>query len=162
MDVFAMALVIFRITNAMIGKALLPDQRLPRQFLLNAERESAFDVLKSFFQGDIFRRRNNQVEVVRHNHELVPLETAFCSVVLKDVEDQARHCFFLKQGTASMRDGREKERADFLRSMAHRSPALKRVILNHPYAALKGRSFTTKTQRSESGDNCAKTNSSVE
>ena len=42
----------------------------------------------------------------------------------------------------SVRDGRDKKCADFLRSVFHFPPALKRIILNDPYAALKGRSST--------------------
>jgi hypothetical protein len=70
------------------------------------------------------------------------ITTALAAIVLQNVKKQTCHFLFLEKRTPSVRDGRNKERADFLRSVFHFPPALKRIILNDPYAALKGRSST--------------------
>ena len=129
MDVLAMVFIVLRIANAMVGKTFLPDQRLEPQLLLRAEGESALDELTGFFQSNVFRRREDQVEVVRHDHEFVQEKTAFPAIVLKNVEKQARHFFFLEDAISRMCDGRYKEGADFLWSIAHGPPGLKPVIL---------------------------------
>ena len=82
------------------------------------------------------------MEVVCHNHELMQEIAALAAIVLKDIEKQSWHLLFSKNGTACVRDGGDKECADFLRSVFHVPPALKRIILTDPYAALKGRSST--------------------
>jgi hypothetical protein len=137
MDVFTMLLIVLCIANPMISKAFfLPYQRPERQFLLGTEGKSAFDVLTGFFQRDVCSRRDNQMEVVRHNHELMQKVAALRTIVLKNVEKQAGHFLFLEKRAPSVRNGRDKECADFLWSVVHFPPALKRIILNDPYAAL--------------------------
>jgi hypothetical protein len=127
----------------MIRKAFfLPYKRPERQFPLDPEGKSAFDVLTGFFQWDVCRGRDNQMEVVRHDHEFMEEVAALATIVLKNVEKQACHLLFFEERTPSVRDGRGKECADFLGSVFHFPPALKRIILNDPYTALKGRSST--------------------
>jgi hypothetical protein len=79
------------------------------------------------------------------------------TIVLKNVKKQACHLLFLEKRTSSVRDGRDKECADFLRSVFHFStsegpqdmpPALKRIILNDLFTALKGRSSTDSSRGS--------------
>lgn len=130
MDVLAMALIVLWIADAMIGKALLPDERMETQLLLGTEGESTFDELNGFFQRNVLRGRDDQVEVVPHDYELVQEETAFPAVVLQDIEKETRHFFFFEEGIPCVGDGRDEERADFLRGVAHVPPALKRIILN--------------------------------
>jgi len=128
----------------MIRKAFfLPYERPESQFSFGTEGKSAFDVLTSFFQRYVCRRRDNQMEVVRHNHELMQEIAALATIILKNVEKQSCHPLFLEDRTASVRYGCDKECADFLRGVFHLPPALKRIILNDLYAALKGRSSTT-------------------
>jgi hypothetical protein len=129
--------------DAMVSKAFfLPYERSERQFSLGTEGISAFDVLTGLFQRDVFRRRDDQVEVVRHNHELMQEVAALATIVLHNVKKQACHFLFFEKWTPSVRDGRDEKRADFLRSVFHFPPALKRIILDDLYAALKGRSST--------------------
>jgi hypothetical protein len=99
MDVLAMTRVILWIADAMVGKALLPDEKLETQFLLGAKRKSAFDELNGLFQRNIFRGPDDQMEVVRHDHEFVQKKAAFPAIVREDVEKQPRHFFFLKSGS---------------------------------------------------------------
>jgi len=120
MDIFAMPLIVLCIANPMISKAFfLPYQKPMRQFLLGTEGKSAFDVLTGFFQRYVCRRCDNQMEMVRHNHKLMQKVAALATIVLKNIEKQACHLLFPKDGTALVRYGRHKERADFLRSVFH-------------------------------------------
>jgi len=75
--------------------------------------------LNSFFQRNVFRRRDDQVKVVRHNHELMEEKAAFLAIVLQDVEEQESHFRFLEEGITPVRDGRYEKRSDFLRSIFH-------------------------------------------
>jgi hypothetical protein len=137
-----MLLIVLCIANPMIRKALfLPYQRPERQFPLDPEGKSAFDVLTGFFQRDVRRGRDNQMEVVRHNHELMQEVAALATIVLHNVKKQARHFLFSEEGMASVRDGGDEKRSDFLRSVVNRAPALKRIILDDLNAALKGPLF---------------------
>jgi hypothetical protein len=147
MDVFTMLLIVLCIANPMVSKAFfLPYERPECQFLPDPEGKSAFDVLTDFFQRDVSRGRDDQMEVVRHNHKLMQEIAALATIVLKDVEKQSCHFLFPEKRTPSVRDGRDKKCADFLRSVFHFPPALKRIILNDLYAALKGRSSTKEPQ----------------
>src|SRR5436305_3827653 len=120
MDIFTMPLIILCIANAMVGKAFfLPYERPERQFLLGTEGKAAFDVLTGFFQRYVCRWRDNHMEVVRHNHELMQEVAALATIVLKNVEKQACHLLFFEERIPSVRDGRDKECADFLRSVFH-------------------------------------------
>lgn len=85
-DVFTMLLIVHSVANAVIGEAFLPDQSLKCQFLLGSERESAFDVLNSFFKGNVCGRRDDEMEMVWHDYEFVDEETAFAAIDLKDIE----------------------------------------------------------------------------
>jgi hypothetical protein len=137
MDVFTMFLIVLCIANPMIGKAFfLPYERPECQFPFGPEGKSAFDVLTDFFQRDVWRGRDNQMEVVRHNHEFMQEIAALATIVLKNVKKQACHFLFLEKRVPSVRDGRDKECADFLRSVFHFPPALKRIILNDLYSAM--------------------------
>jgi len=147
MDVFTMLLIVLCIANPVISKAFfLPYERPERQLPLDPEGKSAFDVLTDFFQRDVCRRRDNQMEVVRHNHELMQEVSALATIILKNGKKQSCHLLFLEERTPSVRNGRDKKRADFLRSVFHFAPALKRNILNDLYAALKGRSSTASSR----------------
>jgi hypothetical protein len=97
--------------------------------------------LAGLFQRDVCRRRDNQVEVVRHNHELMQKVAALTTIVLHNVKKQVCHFLFLKKRTPSVRDGRDEKRSDFLWSVFHFPPAPKRIILDDLYAALKGPLF---------------------
>ena len=120
MDIFAMPLIVLGVPNPMISKAFfLPYQKPEREFLLGAEGKSTFDVLSGFFQRYVCRRRDDQMEMVRHNHELMQKVAALATIVLKNIEKQSCHLLFSKDGTASVCYGRDKECADFLWSIFH-------------------------------------------
>ncbi len=120
MDVFTMLLIVLCIANPMMSKAfVLPYERPGRQFFLGPEGKPAFDVLTGLFQRDVCRRRDNQMEMVRHDHELMQKVAALATIVLKNVEKQSCHLLFLEKRAPSVRDGRGKERSDFLRSVFH-------------------------------------------
>ena len=120
MDIVAMLLIVLCIPNPMISKAFfLPYERPERQFPFDPKRKSAFDVLTNFFQRDVRRGRDNQMEVVRHNHELMQEIAALATIVLHNVKKQACHFLFLEKRMPSVRDGRDKKCADFLWSVFH-------------------------------------------
>src|SRR5260370_14293748 len=101
---------------------------------LSPKRKATLDELQSFFERYILGRSEDKVEMVGHDDELVQEEAAFATVVREDVKKQARHFLFLEKQIPSVRIGRDEERADFVRSIAHVPPALKRIFYTYPFS----------------------------
>ena len=68
------------------------------------------------------------MEMVGHKHEFVDEEPAFAPILKENVKKQASHLWFFEERTASVHDGGDEKRADFLRSIVNKAPALKRVF----------------------------------
>ena len=115
MDVIAMIIVVLFVSNAMIRKALLPDKIGIAEFPLGSKRKATLDVLQSFFEGNIFRRREHQVEVIGHDDEFVEEKAALRAIVGKDVDQESGSLIGLEDGASSIGHGCEEERSDFLR-----------------------------------------------
>ena len=64
----------FAIVDTIFGKAFLPDFSLKAEVFLRPIGEIAFDQLNGFFDGEISIKRNQQMEMVRHNGEFVNFE----------------------------------------------------------------------------------------
>jgi hypothetical protein len=71
LDVGAMSFVILGIFDATLGETFLPNFGLEIQLLRRAKRKSALDILNRFFDRNIFRGSNQQMEMVRHDNEFV-------------------------------------------------------------------------------------------
>lgn len=69
LDVHAMDLVVVKVSNAVIGKAVFPDLTCKSKFFLDAVREATFDPLDGLFQRQCLSGRQDQVKVLRHEHE---------------------------------------------------------------------------------------------
>ena len=70
-DVITMNCEVAGISNAMICKPTLPDFSAEPEFLFQTKRVSAFDVLHALLQTVVARRSDQQMYVVRHDHESV-------------------------------------------------------------------------------------------
>ena len=57
------------------------------EIAIEAERESAFDVLDCLFERDIWGWSEQKVCVVGHDNKGVELETIFRALVLKDLDE---------------------------------------------------------------------------
>ena len=66
----------------------LPNFALDREFLLSAKGKSALEVLNGAFQRDPFRRRQDDMEVVRHDHECVKQKFILAPVGLHNFQKQ--------------------------------------------------------------------------
>ena len=59
--------------------------------------------------------------MIRHEHEFMEQELVLRTIALQRVEEEFRHRFGAKDGATAPRGGRDKERADLLRSERHKS-----------------------------------------
>jgi len=71
MDVGDMMLVVVRAFDAVFSVSGAPDLQARTQFLLHAKREPALDQLDCFFQRDVGRWREEEMEMVRQEDEFV-------------------------------------------------------------------------------------------
>src|SRR5262249_24614816 len=123
--VIAMAQVIVSVVNAMVVETLPPDQEPVPQFFLGPERETAFDVLQSLLEGNIGCWGQDKVKMIRHDDELMELETRLLAIFLHDVDQQTGHIVSMEDWVAVVGHRCDEERTNFLWSKAHRSPGLK-------------------------------------
>src|SRR5579862_6039687 len=84
-DVIAMLLVIRPISDPMIREARLPDVAA----LVETVRESSLDELHGAFQGDLFRRCEHRVNVVRHNDEFVKKKLSRVAILCQRVDQES-------------------------------------------------------------------------
>ena len=82
-DVGAVGEEVVSVAHATVGKAALPDGEVG----FEAVGESAFDELDGSFEGDDLWGEE-QVDVVRHDHEGVEFVVPFAAVVLEGVEKE--------------------------------------------------------------------------
>jgi len=79
-----MPIIILRVTNPMIRETRLPHRRLR----LQAKRKSSLDELNSLLQGNLGCRRDQRVEVVGHDHEVMQKIFPLAAVMLEDINEQ--------------------------------------------------------------------------
>lgn len=84
--------------NAHLGKSALPDLSQVPQFFLQAVGESALDELHGPFNGRIACDREQQMQVVRHDDEIVQLEFSRRNVGTQHVDQQQGIALRLEQG----------------------------------------------------------------
>ena len=73
------------------------------------KRETALDELECFFQRDFRRRRQQQMEVIRHNHKLMQQKPLLATILHKNIQQKLSHAIGLKKRAASgCRRGHEK------------------------------------------------------
>ena len=87
MDVQLMTEEILRVANPVIGESLLPDSSAT-DLLTDRIRISALDQLDGAFQREGFGRREEQVNVVRHEHECMQLEFSLSAVAVKSLQEK--------------------------------------------------------------------------
>jgi len=90
MDVDPMNLEIGRIADAMVRESPLPHFTFATQFRRNRVRVSALDELNRPFQGQSWRRREQQVYVFRHEDEGMQLKSSRPSIAVHRFEKKAR------------------------------------------------------------------------
>ena len=72
----------------MFGEALLPNFA-PADFDSHRVRVSSLDELHRALQGNVIRRRKQQVDMVRHQHEHMQLETSLLTISIKSLQEKA-------------------------------------------------------------------------
>jgi len=80
------------VADPMIRKTSLPD----RQTRLQSKRESSLDKLHRPLQRYFIRRRNQRMEVVRHDHEFMQQIFALFAIVEENINQQISRCGALK------------------------------------------------------------------
>jgi len=104
-----MALIILRIPDSVIGKTRLPDVYL---FLLaKPVGKPSLDELNGTLQRNRRRRRQQSVNVVRHDDEFMQQIFSLLAIVKHRVNQQSRPRIVTKNGSSLPCDGSDKERA---------------------------------------------------
>lgn len=80
MDVLAMPLIIQIIANTMMGGSRLPDFAFEHRFFGASARKPAFNELNGAFHWNPDVRRENQMDVVRHQDEFVQQKFALITI----------------------------------------------------------------------------------
>ena len=80
MDIVSVPLVVNSAMDTMVVKARLPNGTNVDQFVVGAERKPALNVLHGLFQGDRRRRSDEEMDVVRHDHEFVEQKAALLAL----------------------------------------------------------------------------------
>jgi hypothetical protein len=81
-----------RILHAQLRKTVFPY----RLFGLKAEGKTPFDELHSLLDGDVRRGGEEEMEVVRHEHESVDLISTLRSILIQQLEKELGVGFDLK------------------------------------------------------------------
>ncbi|MGA9631466.1 MAG: hypothetical protein WBQ63_08590 [Candidatus Acidiferrales bacterium] len=106
----------------MFREALLPDALPEIEFFLRTKGKPAFNVLQAFLQGDIGRRRQQKMEMVRHDYKFMQKKSLLPAILLQDLQQQRRHSRRLQNWTMARRDRRHEECPNFLRSERRGDP----------------------------------------
>ena len=123
MQIHPPRLHILRIANAVIGEASLPNRRLRRQPM----REASFDQAHRPLHGDALRREN-QVNVIGHDHKRVKFVAAGVTIVLQGFEKELRVCGNLEQTPTIVGRASEEKRAEAWCSGGSRHAAIVRRV----------------------------------
>jgi len=102
-----MMLIIGKIANAMIRETRLPDRRTRFQTV----RESSFDELHGPLKRNLRRGREQRVDVVGHDHELVEKKFPLITIMRESFDQEAGRCLQSKDWTALRGDGGDEEDA---------------------------------------------------
>lgn len=116
-DVIAMRVVVARVFDAAKREALFPDGH----FGFETKGEASFDVLERFLDGDARSRRQDEMDVVRHEDESVDLVAASGAIFIEKLEEEVRVRVGLEKAAAIGGDGSDEEGAEFLRGALHES-----------------------------------------
>ena len=84
MNVIEMCLEVAAIFDTTKRETWLPHA----QFGFQPEGKSSFHVLHGLFERDVFRRREEQVDVIGHQDEGMKAITAFCAIFPKNVKEK--------------------------------------------------------------------------
>jgi len=95
----------------MIRKAPLPDFHFRSGLLHEPMGKSTFNKLHSSFQRDRGFRRDEQMEVIRHNDELIELEDSAIAIVKECVEEESGGPVRTKERSPFPSNGCDEERA---------------------------------------------------
>ncbi len=101
--VFQLFLKIFRITNAMLVEAGLPD--ISRELLPNRERETALNTLNAPLRGLPLSRRQHDMQMFRHDRKPVQQEPPLFSISEHGFHQQLGVRGSYKEGSPLKRHG---------------------------------------------------------
>jgi hypothetical protein len=135
MQIAAPDLHILRVANPMIGKSALPNREVRRQ----AMRKAALNKTYCSLYCDALRR-NDEMDVIRHNNERVKLIVALAAIVLQGFKKEFGVCRNLKQPATIVGRGSNKERAKAWCSSRNRAtrrvPRVRPVLLKGTASAV--------------------------
>lgn len=101
--------------DAALSESALPDIK----FGFEAEGESALDELHDFFDGDIRRWGDEQMNVVGHDDEGVELISTFEAVFVEEIYEKCGVGFGLEESTTVCGYGGDEKGSQFLQSERH-------------------------------------------
>jgi hypothetical protein len=78
----------FRVVDAMVGEAPLPDFACVAVLALHSKREAALDELHGFFEGHVGRGGQEQVNVIGHDDEVVEGESSGTNRGAENVDEE--------------------------------------------------------------------------
>jgi hypothetical protein len=83
--------------SALHGESLLPNRGRHPQFFPGPEGESALDELHGALDGHFTFNREQEMKVVRHDHENVQLEFVLCAIFIQNAQEQCSSPVRLQQ-----------------------------------------------------------------
>ena len=102
-----MSLVILEILHTMIAETRLPDRAASMQ----SKRESSFDELHGTFKGNLGRRGEQSVDVVRHDDKFVEKKFFLIAMMGERFDEQVGRPFAAKDWLSLRGDGGHEEDA---------------------------------------------------
>ncbi len=83
--------VILGVANAVIHEICLPDLERKMNFPFGTIGETALDILQCLFQRDFRRRRQQQMEVIGHNHKFMKQKPPLSTILRKNINQKLSH-----------------------------------------------------------------------
>lgn len=102
--------VVLGVAQTVVRKSTLPNLAPKPQFHTGTTRVSALNELNSSLQRDSGWCKD-EMEMFRHDSEIVQQIAPLGSIVLKDVEEEPGHALRSKQGPPTPRDGGDEIRS---------------------------------------------------
>jgi hypothetical protein len=110
--------IIRGIPNSVLVKALLPNLSSEIQLPSCAKGEASFEELDRLLKRKIRPGREQQMDVIWHEHELVYLDALLVPIISNHIEEEFAEAIRLQKERSLKRREGYKESADFLRCEA--------------------------------------------
>jgi hypothetical protein len=85
------------IKDLLIREPALPYLAVKTKFLSGAERKAAFNQLHRLLKARLARNSHQNMDMIRHNHEVVNRDFPRAHIASKNFDKQARHSISLEE-----------------------------------------------------------------